>query len=101
MRFLCSLLTRLWERRSSEPCASDADLLSSVAIVQLYTSILLGVLVHRSPGCRLCIASLLDIDCIVSDMETGLNFYATHGAIEVSSKQFFQEAIDSLKKSVA
>eukprot|EP00892_Ulva_mutabilis_P003717 jgi/Ulvmu1/1717/UM116_0031.1 len=100
IRFLCSLLIRLWERQSSASCTSDAELLSSVGIVQLYTSILLGVLVHRTPACRPFIASLLHIDRLISDMETGLNFYATHGAIEGSSKLFFQQAIDSLKAEV-
>lgn len=95
------LLTGLWERRSSATCISETELASSVGVVQLYTSILLGALVHSTPNCRQFIAQLLDINRLVGDMETGLNFYATHGAIEPSSKLFFQSAIDSLKEQIA
>lgn len=100
IRFLCLLLTGLWERRSSSTCASETELASSVGVVQLYTSILLGALVHSSPGCRQFIAQLLDVDHLIMDMEMGLHFYATHGAIEASSKLFFQQAIDSLKQKL-
>lgn len=100
VRFLCLLLIGLWERRSSATCASETELASSVGVVQLYTSILLGALVHSSPGCRQSIAQLLDVDHLIRDMEIGLHFYASHGAIEASSKLFFQQAIDSLKQNL-
>lgn len=97
VKFLCMLLTGLWEQRSSATCASEIELASSVGVVQLYTSILLGALAHSTPSCRNFITQLLDMSSLIRDMETGLNFYATHGAIEASSKLFFQQAIDSLK----
>lgn len=91
----CELLKLVREDSNSE---SQDEESSNLVFLKLYLAIFLGVVVHGCPEVRDQIAAVIDIVHVVEDMESGLRFYATHGAIEESSEKFLRSAIDSLKR---
>lgn len=97
MRMCCELLQKVWKAEGCESQQEESKDGSNLGFLKLYLAILLGVVVHRCPEVRDDVAAAVDVVHVVEDMESGLQFYATHGAIEESSEKFLQSAIDSLK----
>ena len=96
MRMCCALLEKVWKVEACESEKTSKDD-SNLGFLKLYLAIFLGVVVHRCPEVRDDLSAAIDVKHVVEDMESGLEFYATHGAIEESSEQFLRSAIDSLK----
>jgi hypothetical protein len=97
MRMCCEMLQKVWK---AESCKSQNKQqkkeTSNLGFLKLYLAIFLGVVVHGCPEVQKDLAATIDVARVVEDMESGLQFYVTHGAMEKSSEKFLQSAIDSL-----